>query len=137
MMIDAIERRPDLHVDEALAPIEPTLHWLLTFFLRGWVLADALGQHAATSGIDRASQGKYDDDGPVHSRRKDQASMMRKVSHRPLLPLHQHPTPPAQNASTHRLLPSHERRVAAHLDRKVQASIRSQIRRSQHNGTEP
>ena len=45
LMIDAIERRPDLHVDEALAPIQPTLHWLLFFFCRGWVFANGLARN--------------------------------------------------------------------------------------------
>ena len=103
MMIETIERRPDLHVDEALAPIEPTLHWLLTFFLRGWVLADALGATGVASDVGGANRGKYDDDGSAHSRHEDRASMTRNdshrnVSHRPLLPLHRHRTQPADPA---------------------------------------
>ena len=42
LMIDAIERRPDLNVDQALAPIRPTLHWLRVFFARVWVVSDGL-----------------------------------------------------------------------------------------------
>jgi GR25 family glycosyltransferase involved in LPS biosynthesis len=103
MMIDTIVRRPDLNVDEALAPIKPTFHWLLTFFLRGWVLADALEARGFTSEMGAVSERAYDHDGRVHSRHEDQASMTRNASHHSL-PKHQHPAPPARNAS-HRLLP--------------------------------
>ena len=34
-MIDTIERRPDLHVDQSLSPMQPSLHWLFSFFGRG------------------------------------------------------------------------------------------------------
>ena len=41
-MIDTIERRPDLHVDQSLSPMQPSLHWLFSFFGRGWAVAGGL-----------------------------------------------------------------------------------------------
>jgi len=57
-LADAIERRPDLNVDQAIDL--RTFHWLLTSFLRAWVVADALEQNGAGSDVGLLDQGQFD-----------------------------------------------------------------------------